>query len=74
MSLKLFLQEIIKMIDNGELTELSDDDLEQISIIIHKPEALGREAAAKFLGISLNKFHELRDLGIIPCPKKKTRI
>ena len=45
--------------------------MEKISIIIHKPEALGREAAAKFLGISLNRFHELRDEGIIPCPKKR---
>ena len=32
---------------------------------------MGREEAAKFLGVSLNKFHELRDAGLIPEPRKR---
>lgn len=43
------------MIDNGEFVELSEEDLENISIIIHQPITIGREDAAKFLGVSLNK-------------------
>lgn len=59
------------MIDNGEFEDLTNEELEQISILIHRPEVLGREEAAKFLGISLNRFHELRNLGVIPPPRKR---
>lgn len=53
------------MINNNEFEDFSRKDLEDFSIIIHRPKTLGREEAAKFLGVSLNKFHELRDKGII---------
>lgn len=68
---KRILEEIIKQIDNGEFEDLTPNDLEQISTIIHRPETVGREAAAKFLGLSLNRFHELRDAGEIPEPRKR---
>lgn len=70
-TLKELLEKVIEMIDNGEFIELSEKDLENISIIIHNPITVGREEAAKFLGISLNRFHELRDEGIIPEPRKR---
>ena len=68
---KKILEEIIKQINDEDFEELTSNDLEQISAIIHRPETVGREAAAKFLGLSLNKFHELRDAGEIPEPRKR---
>ena len=59
------------MIDNNEFEDITSKELEQISTIIHRPITVGREAAAQFLGLSLNKFHELRDKGLIPPPKKR---
>ena len=58
------------MLKNNECEDLSDDELEQISILIHRPTTMGREDAAKFIGVSLCRFHELRDIGIIPEPRK----
>ncbi|MGV8961892.1 MAG: hypothetical protein ACOH2V_00745 [Candidatus Saccharimonadaceae bacterium] len=69
--LKSLLQEIIDKIDEDQLEVPSKEDLEFISMIIHRPETMGREAAAKFLGLSLSKFHELRDRGEIPEPRKR---
>lgn len=61
---------VLKMIENNECEDLTDEELEKISILIHKPITMGREDAAKFMGVSLNKFHELKDYGIIPEPRK----
>jgi len=61
---------ILKMLENNECEDLSDDELEQISILIHRPTTMGREDAAKFIGVSLCRFHELRDLGVILEPRK----
>ncbi len=60
----------IEMIDNGECTDFSEEEIEQISVLIHRPKIYGREDAAKYLGICLNKFHEYRKQGIISEPKK----
>jgi len=68
--IKGLLFKALEMIDSGECDSITDDEIEQISAIIHRPEYLGREAAAKHLHVSLNRFHELRDSGIIPMPKK----
>lgn len=70
-ALKKLLEKAIEMIDDGEFDDITCEDLEQISIIIHNPQTMGREEAAKYLGISLNKFHELRDQGLIPEPRKR---
>lgn len=67
--IKQLIREVEQMIDNGEC-DLSPDQIEEIALIVHEPKFYGREDAAKFLGVSLNKFHELRDHGIIPMPRK----
>jgi len=36
------------MLKNNECEDLSDDELEQISILIHRPTTMGREEAAKY--------------------------
>jgi hypothetical protein len=58
--LKKLLGEIDKMIDRGECDAFSQEDLELLSTLLHPPSTMGRDEAAKFLGISLNKFHEYR--------------
>lgn len=68
--LKTILEELLVMIDNGDFEDLTIEDFEKISTLIHRPETLGREEAAKFLGVSMSKFYELRDKGIIPQPRK----
>ena len=68
--LKALLQKAIEMVDNGECDHITPEELAVLSEIIHRPQTMGREDAARFLGISLNKFHELRDCGIIPEPRK----
>jgi len=70
-TLKKLLQIAIELIDKNEFIKLNNKDLEQLSILIHNPTTMSREEAAKFLGISLNKFHEYRTLGIIPEPRKR---
>jgi len=62
--------EVLQMIDNNEFEDITDEELEMISIIIHRPITMGREDAAKFMGVSLCRFHELKDLGIVAEPRK----
>jgi hypothetical protein len=62
--------EVIRMVDEGEFEDLTSTELELISTIIHRPLTMGREDAAKYLGVSLNRFHELKDMGIIAEPRK----
>lgn len=69
--LKKILQDIIDQINDEQFEPLEIEELEEISALIHRPESVGREYAARFLGISLSRFHELRDLGEIPEPKKR---
>jgi len=69
--LKKLLGEIDKMIDKGECDDFSQEDLELLSALLHPPTTMGRDAAAKFLGLSLNKFHEYRDLRLIPAPRPR---
>jgi len=69
-SLRLLLNKAIEMIDAGECPELSQQDLDTLSTIIHQPKSYGRESASQFLGLSLNRFHELRNSGIIRDPRK----
>jgi len=68
--LKALLQKAIEMVDNGECANLTQEELDTISAIIHQPRTMGREAAAQFLGLSLNEFHKLRNAGIIHDPRK----
>lgn len=68
--LRKLVLEVLTMIDNDEFEDLSDRELELISTIIHRPLTMGREDAAKYMGVSLNKFHELKDYGIIAEPRK----
>ena len=69
-SLKLLLAKAIEMIDRGECANMSQQDLDTLSSIIHQPRSMGRESSAEFLGVSLNKFHELRNSGIVRDPRK----
>ena len=41
-----------------------------LSMLIHRPETVGREDAAKLMGVSLNRFHEFKNMGIISEPRK----
>ena len=66
--LKKLLLKAIEMVDAGECEGLTQEDFDAISEIIHRPISVGREDAAKFLGVSLNEFHRLRDEGVIPLP------
>lgn len=68
-TLKLLLIKALAMIEEGEFDDITTEQLEEISIIIHRPITVGREDAAKFLGLSLNRFHELRDEGVIQLPR-----
>ena len=68
--LKKLIEEVRQMIDRGDCDDITEDQLEEISILIHQPEYVGRECAAQMLGVSLNRFYELRDQGIIPMPRK----
>ena len=61
----------LEMIDNGECDGITPEEVEMLSEIIHRPQSMGREDAAKYLGLSLNRFHELRDCGVIPDPRKR---
>ena len=70
-NLNKLITSLLKMLESNECEDLSDDELEQISILIHRPTTMGREDAAKFMGVSLCRFHELKDMGIIPEPRKR---
>ena len=67
--LKKLLLKALEMVEAGDCDHISPDDVEKLSILIHPVETVGREHAAKFLGVSLNRFHELRDEGIIKPPR-----
>ena len=70
-SLELLLLEALDMCRSGKCNYITPNELDILSNIIHKPETMGREEAAKYLGVSLNKFHKLKDSGIILEPRKK---
>ena len=70
-NLNKLITSLLKMLESNECEDLSDEELEKISILIHRPATMGREDAAKFMGVSLCRFHELKDLGIIPDPRKR---
>lgn len=59
------------MIDSGECDHITAEQLAMISEIVHAPQSMGREDAAKYLGVSLNRFHELRDQGVIPPARSR---
>lgn len=48
------------MIDAGDCDNITAEELDEISSIINRPATMGREDAAKLLGVSLNRFHDLR--------------
>ena len=68
--LRKLLLKALEMLDAGECDHITPEELAMLAEIIHRPVSVGREDAARFLGISLNKFHELRDSGDIPAPRK----
>ena len=67
----MFLVEALTMCRSGNCDNITPQELEMLSEMIHKPETVGREDAAKFLGVSLTKFHELKDSGVIKEPRKR---
>lgn len=67
--LKILINTVQDMIDNDECNHIKDEDIDLISTLINGPRTMGREAAAKYLGINLNEFHKLRRDGIISKPK-----
>ena len=69
--LRTLIAIVLQMIDEDEFEDLNDADIELISTIIHRPLTMGREDAAKYMGVSLCRFHELKDLGIITEPRKR---
>ena len=68
--LRRLLLKVLEMIDDGECDGITAEELTMLTEIIHRPVSVGREDAAKYLGLSLNRFHELRDQGVIPEPRK----
>ena len=68
--LKSLLSMFNTMIDAGQCDNCTDVNIEEILSMV-EPKTMGREAAATYLGISLNRFHELRDLGVIPEPRSR---
>lgn len=70
-SLEIILTHALNLCREGKCDHITEEELIILSEIIHKPETMGREDAAKYLGLSLNKFHEFRDAGIIPEPRKR---
>jgi len=46
MLLKKLIKEIEGMIDRGDCDGITEDQLEEISILVHQPECVGREDAA----------------------------
>ena len=69
-SLRLLLKNALDLVDRGECDHISVSELEIIANIVHQPVSVGREDAAKYLGVSLNRFHELRNNGTVKEPKK----
>lgn len=69
--IKLLIAKLTEMAENGDCDHISPEEFEIISSIIHAPRSMGRESAAKYLGVSLNRLHELRDEGIVLPPRKR---
>ena len=69
--LEILLTEALNLCKEGRCKHITSEELSALANIIHKPEAIGREDAAKYLGISLSKFHKLKEIGIILEPKKR---
>jgi len=67
--IKRLIHEFERMVDNDEC-DLTPDQIEEITILIHEPRFVGRDEAARMLGVSMNHFYELRDAGKIPMPRK----
>lgn len=70
-ALRQLLLKALEMCDKGECDGITPEEVEQLSQIIHRPQSMGREDAAKYLGLNLNEFHELRRQGIIQEPRKR---
>ena len=70
-ALEVLLIEALEMCRKGYCDHITPEELEMLSEVIYKPETVGREEAAKYLGISLNKFHKLKDDGVILEPRKR---
>ena len=64
------MRKAIQMIDDGECEHITPGELEILSNILNLPDTMGREDSAKFLGLSLNRFHELIHEGTILPPRK----
>ena len=62
--LRKLLIKAIEMIDSGECEHITPEELEMLSNIVNKPTTMGREDAAKYLGVSLNRLHELLQIFI----------
>jgi len=69
--LEFILTEALDLCKKGKCKYITPEELIILTEIVHKPETMGREDAAKYLGLSLNKFHELRSSGVIPEPRKR---
>lgn len=70
-SLEILLLQALELCREGKCDHITEEELAALSEIIHKPETMGREEAARFLGLSLSKFHKYRGLGLIPPPRKR---
>jgi len=70
-SLETLLTQALILCKEGKCDHITEEELNILSGIIHKPDTLCREEAAKYLGISLAKFYKYRELGIILPPKKR---
>ena len=57
-ALKSILISINKMVDDGDCDNITINELQKIHATICQPKSMGREEAAKFLGVSLNMFHD----------------
>ena len=68
--LRKLLIKAIEMIDSGECEHITPEELEMLSNIVNKPTTMGREDATKYLGVSLNRLHELREVGLLKSPRK----
>ena len=55
--IKQLIHEVEQMVDNDEC-DLNPDQIEEIALIVHEPKFYGREEAAKFLGVSLERIDE----------------
>ena len=66
--LRSILNKAEAMIENGDCDSCPDDRIATLMDMII-PETMGRESAAKYLGISLNRFHDLVNSGKLTAKK-----